>query len=158
MFWVEGGTVPPCESDCTPCETDCNPCETDCAPCETDCQPALECPGDLLATANDDGSVTLTFTPADGSDGTNVYRAVGDGDFAYLTTVAADATEYTDDTTVAGQTYTYAVTALYGDAESSHCPVTEVTTIPVFPTTAAFGLATALGLGAYVLVARRRAP
>ena len=116
----------------------------------------MSCPTDVDAIANGDGSVTLRFTAAAGSDGTNIYRADGDGDFEYLTTVGADVTTYTDTTTVAGSAYSFMLTGLYGDEESQGCEVSEVSAIPVFPGAVGFGLATLLGAGVYLALARRR--
>ena len=115
----------------------------------------LDCPTGLRATANAGGTVTLFFTPAPGSDGTNVYRLDAEGDFEFLATLPPGVDMYTDETTEAGTAYTYAVTALFGDRESQECPIVEVTAIPEFPTAIAFGLAAALGVVGYVAVRRR---
>lgn len=119
-------------------------------------EPEMACPADLDVIANADGSVTLQFTPAPGSDGTNIYRADGDGDFEYLTTVGPEATTYTDASTVAGEVYAYLLTGLYGVEESEGCDVTEVSAIPVFPSSLAFGMATLLGAGVYLALTGRR--
>ena len=124
--------------------------------CPTAEEPAPECPSDLAAVANDNGSVTLTFTPAEGSDGTNVYRATGDGDFEYLATADAGVATYADSSVQANQGYAYTVTGLFGDAESHDCPIVEATTIPDFPTTLGLGLATGGGVLAMALLGRRR--
>jgi hypothetical protein len=129
------------------------------------CQPPAEdipCPADLAAVANPDGSVTLTWTPAEGADGTNVYRADGDGDFVYQDTLhGAEDGRYTDNTTVPGHAYTYRVTSFFagGDCfEGGSCTVeVEVTAIPELPTGAALGLATGGGALAMLLLRRRRA-
>ncbi|MCA1818748.1 MAG: fibronectin type III domain-containing protein, partial [Halobacteriales archaeon] len=134
MFWVE-----PCASTPPPPPP-----------------PALECPSDVSATANADGSITIGFTAAPGSDGTNVYRLDADGDFQLLATVSANETSYTDTNTTAGSAYTYAVTALYGDRESQECPVVEASAIPEFPTAVAVGLAASCGLLAYAFVRRKK--
>lgn len=133
MFWVE------------PCEP---------AP-PTPPPPPLACPTDLRATANAGGTITLFFTPAPGSDGTNIYRLDAEGDFELLATLPPGVDMHTDETTEAGTAYTYAVTALFGDRESQECPIVEVTAIPEFPTAIAFGLAAALGVVAYAAVRRR---
>lgn len=121
------------------------------------CPVEMTCPTDLAASPQSDGSILLSFTPAEGSDGTNVYRLEGET-YEYLATVGPDATEYLDDTTVVGHGYTYTVTGLFGDAESTGCPAeVETTAIPEFPTGMAFGLATGGGLLALVLGRRRKA-
>lgn len=116
----------------------------------------MTCPTDVEAIANADGSVTLRWTPAAGSDGTNIYRADGDGDFDYLATLGADVNTYTDTTTVAGTAYSFMLTGLYGSEESQGCEVSEVSAIPVFPGAVGFGLATLLGAGVYLALVRRR--
>lgn len=131
MFWVE-------------------PCETVPPP------PVLQCPTDLTAESNSAGTVTLSFTPAPGSNGTNVYRLDADGDWEYLATLPPGVNGYTDTTTRAGYAYTYAVTALYGDRESQECPTVEVSSIPEFPTFVAMGLAAACGVLGYVFVRRKK--
>jgi len=115
----------------------------------------LACPTDLQATANGDGSVTLSFTPAPGSDGTRIYRANGTATLVPLVTLGANATTYEDSTTVAGYAYVYVVVTLYGDQESAPCPVAEVSSIPEFPTMVATGLAATAGLAALVLARRK---
>lgn len=116
--------------------------------------PLTACPTGLTVVANPDGSVTLFWNDAPGSDGTNIYRAADGGDFEYLATAVPEAEAYTDTTAVPGTSYEYAVTGLYGDAESQQCGVVEVTAIPEFPTLAALGLATSGG--ALALLLRRR--
>lgn len=116
----------------------------------------MECPADLAAVANEDGSVTLTWTVAEGSDGTNIYRADGDGDFEYVATAAEGVATYTDETTVPGEGYAFTVTGLYGNAESTDCPMVEVTAIPEFPTVVALGAASGAGLLAFALARRRK--
>lgn len=129
----------------------------ECADEETPEEPGdLACPTDLAAIANEDGSITLTFTRAEGAEGTNVYRAEGEGDFVYLTTLSANAETYTDTTVAEATSYAYTVTALFGDQESQDCPVVEVTSIPDFPTMLGMGAATGGGLLAMALLGRRR--
>lgn len=159
---------PPCGADDTPpcpppCGTDDTPpCP---APCGTDdtppCPapepaPEMECPSGLLAIANGDGSVQLAWTEAPGSDGTNVYRADGDGDFEYVTTTVAGVESHLDTTTVAGESYTYLVTGLFGNEESEGCMVVETTAIPDLPTVLGAGLALGGSLLAFALLGRRR--
>lgn len=152
MFWVE---CPPPEPEPEPEPTPSPSPNPEPEP-EPEPEPGLACPTGLSATANDDGSITLAFTAAPGSDGTNVYRALGDGDFEYLATVGPDVGTYTDTGSVAGNAYAYTVTGLFGDQESTDCPIVEVTAIPVFPSAVAAGLAASLGLAAYVVAMRRR--
>jgi hypothetical protein len=129
----------------------------DCATPPEETPPEMACPSDLVAVANADGSVTLGWTPAAGSDGSNVYRADDGGDFEYLATVGPDVGNYTDATTVPGTGYEYLVTGLYGDQESQQCATVEGTAIPEFPTLAALGLASGGGALALLLVRRRKA-
>ena len=117
----------------------------------------MVCPTDLTVVPDGDGSVTLTWTPAAGSDGTNVYRAEGDGDFEYVTTTAAGVGTYLDATTAAGGAYAYLVTGLYGTEESEGCGFVETTAIPDLPTLMSAGLALGGSLLAFALVGRRKA-
>jgi hypothetical protein len=149
------------ETETSTSETETSTSETETSTSETETtapepEPGMECPSDVDVAPNADGTVTLTFTPAGGSDGTNIYRADGDGDFEYLTTVGADVTTYTDATTVAGNVYAYLLTGLYGVEESEDCDVVEVSAIPVFPSALAFGMATVLGAGVYLAMTGRR--
>ena len=157
MFWVD---CPPAEEPEEPEPTPTSgptPTSTTTTTSNPPVEPqGIPCPTDVTATANGDESITLRWTPAPGADGTNVYRAVGGEDFEYITTVAGDVTEWTDTDTVSGNSYAYLLTTLEGNGESVGCEVVEVTAIPVFPTVMAFGLATALGLLAYVALAARR--
>ncbi|MEA3165392.1 MAG: hypothetical protein QOJ26_244 [Thermoplasmata archaeon] len=169
---------PPCGTDDTPpcptCGTDDTPpcpCGTEGqppCPCGTEGQPPcpapepepeLECPSDLALAAQEVGAhdVLLTWTPANGSAGTNVYRAEGDDDFEYVTTTAADVGSYLDETTVEGHSYTYMVTALFGNRESQDCDRVEITVLPDLPTMASAGLALGGSLLAFALLGRRKA-
>lgn len=142
MFWVE------CEEpEPIPCD------EPGGEPCPAE---EIVCPADLSVVANGDQSITLTWTPVDGSDGTNIYRAEGDDDLEYVTTVGPGVGTYHDTDTVTGRGYAYSVTTLVGNEESEDCPIVEATAIPEFPTTVALGLASAGGLLAFVLPRRRK--
>lgn len=156
MFWVE-----PCVPTPPPPPTTTNPPPTGTLPPPppptTNPPAALACPEDLLAVANGDGSITLTFAAAAGSDGTNVYRVDADGDYELLATLDAGVGTYTDLDTEAGAAYVYAVTALFGDRESVGCQEIEVSAIPDFPTLLGAGLATSGGLLALFLARRRLA-
>jgi hypothetical protein len=161
---------PPCgTADTPPCPTcgtqDTPPCPTcgteDTPPCATcgtaDTPPCITCPTDLTAVANPEGSVTLSWTPAAGSDGTNLYRANGTDDFDYVTTVGPGIATYTDTTTVPGQVVTYTITGLFGNAESQRCGEVEVSAIPELSSAVAVGLASAGGAVALLLARRRKA-
>jgi hypothetical protein len=138
MFWVD-----PCEEECPPEDEPCVPPEE------------LACPTDLAVASQEGTSVTLSFTPAEGSDGTNIYRAIDDGDFVYIATVGPDETEYTDGPLAVGPVYTYTVSALYGDEESATCGEVEATAIPDFPTVLGLGAATIAGAAAYLAFRRK---
>jgi len=130
MFWVE-----PCSNPPPP-------------------PPQLACPSGLSLSTGTDG-VTVSFTAAPGSDGTNVYRQDADGDWQLLATVNATTTSYTDTTALANTSYAYTVTALFGDRESHDCPVAQSASVPVFPAAWAFGLAAVGALGAVVILRRK---
>ena len=161
MFWVEcPASAPPSPTPTpTPSPTGSGSATSTSTTTTTSPPPqpgGLECPTDVTATANGDETVTLRWTPAEGADGTNIYRAIGGDDFEYVTTVPGDVSSYVDDATVAGNGYAYQLTTLEGNSESRGCPIVEVTAIPEFPTVVALGLASALGAGAYLVLAVRR--
>lgn len=116
---------------------------------------APPCPTDLVASANNGGSVTLTFT-ATGADNLTVLRASGGGDFEVLAVLAGDATSYTDTMTSVGTSYSYRVVATAGGLTSEGCEAVTVTAVPVFPGAMAIGLALAGVAAAGLIVLRRR--
>lgn len=144
MFWVE-----PCD-EALPSSSS-PPSSTSTPP------PANPCPTDLEAVAEGSGTVTLTWTPAPGSDGTNIYRAVDDGAFDYLATSGPEGGAYVDDAVEVDVTYRYYLTALFGDEESVDCDEVEVTVIPDLPTLFAVSAASVGGLAAYLGFRRRKA-
>lgn len=112
------------------------------------------CPTNLHATANKDESITLRWTAAAGADGYRVYRDSGAG-MVRIAQTNASTTMYTDTTTVAGQTYTYMVTSVAGDAESKDCGKVEVTAVPFFGSGLLSALALVGAVGALVVMRRR---
>jgi hypothetical protein len=116
---------------------------------------SLPCPPTLLAIANQDATITVQWEPAPGSDATILYRAVGDGPFEFVDAFDNGTTQYVDTDTELHVTYTYTVTALFGDRESQDCPMVEATAIPFFPAMTGLLLATAFGVAAYAGIRRR---
>lgn len=113
------------------------------------------CPTGLTARARGDGDVRVTFDPHPNATAHRVYRAEGDGDPGMVAELGPDATEYLDEDTVPGTTYTYEVRSVFGDMEAEGCPTVEVTAVPVFPS-AALGIAAPLaGVVAYAGLRRR---
>lgn len=143
-FWVD-----PCD---VPCTEECPP-----PPCQETqtCPPPPVCPTDLAAEANGDGSVTVSWTAAVGSNGTNLYRAVGGGDMEFVATLPDGTTTYQDTTTVPGTSYTYLVAGVFGAGESKDCSTVVVTAVPDFPTALGIGVAGLATLGVAVLLRRR---
>ena len=85
---------------------------------------------DLTATAGN-GEVRLSWSPVNGADHYNVYRAPIEGGDLELIAGGLTATDYTDTNVVNGTKYYYAVTAQIGIGES---PVTGmVSATPFFP-------------------------
>lgn len=110
------------------------------------------CPGGVAAAALPEGGVHLTWTGA--ADQTFVvYRAVGEGDFEFLTSVTGSS--YTDTTTSTGVTYSYYVTNVVGDLESEECMVVTVTAVPFFGAPVLGALALAGAVLAYATFRRR---
>lgn len=112
------------------------------------------CPEDLAATAQDDGSILLTWSASEGAARYNVYRGTGDGDLVFLDDTVA--TSYTDSSTAVGVTYHYMVTAEDDNGrESKRCTLVTTTAIPFFTGFVGTALATAGSVGAFLLLRRR---
>lgn len=117
----------------------------------------VECPPiDITAVANDDGSITVSWDELGEGEMINLYRAEDGGDFVFISMFGEGTNGYFDTDTEVGVTYEYAVTSFDGTTESEVCDTVEVTAIPVFSTLLAGGLAAMLGIGAYVMIGRRR--
>ena len=95
------------------------------------CNEAPPCPENVMAAAQGDGSIVITWDEVEDADEYRVYRSTNEtGPFILL-----DSTEnetFTDDTTAVGQTYYYMVTAVVGEVESEECEVVSATAIPLF--------------------------
>lgn len=140
---------PTCEED--PQQLGCDPA---CAEPGTECDHP-PCPTSLHGYQTEDRDVFMSWT-LNSFDDVNVYRAEGDGEFELIDTLEFPTTRYIDFDTEPGQTYRYKVTAVDEDGtESPSCGVFEVTTIPVFSTPLAMGLAAGVGAVAYVGLRRR---
>ena len=120
--------------------------------------PPDECfDGDIRATANADGSITLVWEPY-GDDDTDrplfgIYRAEGDGNLRDLAFVRD--TTFTDETAEPGKTYRYEVAQFTGHGALAPLCV-EVTAIPFFPTPLLAALGLAGSLTAFAVLKRRR--
>ncbi|MEA3190701.1 MAG: hypothetical protein QOD77_1283 [Thermoplasmata archaeon] len=140
--------------------------------CTVQVLPDLPCPGNVVVSAQADGTVLLEFLGAiDGDLGLDldatattetaalaVLRATPGGAFETIATVSTGTTSYLDTTAAEGEVYLYAVVLVQGDLVLTlDCPVNEVTTIPDLPTGIAVGAAGILGTGAYALLRRRKA-
>lgn len=112
------------------------------------------CPADFKGTANGDGSITLSWTPDKGSEGFQVMRKAGDGNFSQVADLEGNATGYHDTDTEVGTVYTYVLVLEQGE-QSIRCGQVEVTSIPVFPTALASIAAVAASVLGYVFVRRR---
>lgn len=121
-------------------------------PTPSECPPEL----DLRAEAHEDGTITVMWDPHMDSDGTNLYRAVGDGPFELVGTFDHDTTSHHDTDTELHETYTYAVSVLFGDEESERCESVQATAIPTFPTLVAAGLAVVASVLGYAMVSNRK--
>lgn len=122
------------------------------------CGPALvetPCPPGVSATAESDGDVRLEWDAVENATQYRVYRAVGEGELEDYAWVPGDTTAFTDTDTVAGETYTYIVTAAFGSHESEICEEVTVTAIPLFPSALVGALAGAAALASLVVLRRR---
>lgn len=130
--------------------------------------PAGPCPTDLAVALQSNGDVLVTWTPAPGSNGTNIWRSVNGGEFDLGDHVDGNTTnESTDDTPhTPGWTYTYTARGTYGFNESQDCPEASVTIpggtsppptdIPFFPSTTSVVVASLAALVGVGFVLRRR--
>ncbi|MEA3190703.1 MAG: hypothetical protein QOD77_1285 [Thermoplasmata archaeon] len=126
---------------------------------DTEClppPPELACPTDLAGFEAPQGSMSISWTQAEGATGYRVYLAVGDGDLEMVHEGDATLAGYGIAPVEAGVVYTFKVTALYGDAESEGCETLELTGIPEFPTGIAVVAAGVLGTVGYAVMLRRR--
>ena len=145
--------------ECVPPEEECPEGETrndmgECVPVVPEQPDAPDCPAGVGATANDGGSITLSWTAADGATTYNVYRGPNADSMTLVGTTTE--TSFTDETTEAGNTYTYRVTAVGPGGESEDCGVIEATAIPFFPSFVVGALALVGAVGAYAVVGRKR--
>lgn len=135
MFWVDCGEPPEIPEE----------------PEEGDCPDY-----DLVATAQPDGSILLTFNDVpDDIDQTNIYRFGGGETLQQIGSVGPDATSFLDTNTTVGETYTYVLTAETEGEETGACDRASATAIPVFPSLAAGALAMMGAVGAYAGLRRR---
>lgn len=95
------------------------------------CNFAPPCPLLVVAIAQDDGSIRLTWGPVLEAEEYRIYRATNeDGPFILLDSTTS--LTYTDETTAVGQTYHYMVVAFDGTLESEGCATVSTTAVPVF--------------------------
>jgi hypothetical protein len=111
------------------------------------------CPALVVAVAQSDGSIRLTWGPVLEAEAYHVYRATNeDGPFLLLDSTTA--LTYTDSTTAVGQTYHYMVVAFDGTLESEGCAVVSTTAVPIFGAIA--GAVALVGtVGAFAWLRRR---
>lgn len=89
-------------------------------------------PTGLSATAQGTSSIALAFTDtSDNEEGFRIYRAPAGGTLSLLTSIAANASSYTDTGLSSDTTYDYAVSAVNAGGESSLSNTATATTDPV---------------------------
>ena len=100
-------------------------------------QATLDAPTNLAAAAAVNGNVTLTWTASDSTvTGYDVYRyTVGNAASPTLLSSGVTATNYTDTTSLAGNTYYYVVKAVNGSAVSPASNVASATSANTATTT-----------------------
>lgn len=114
---------------------------------------APTCPKNVQAQALGDEAVNLTWNASADATSYHVYRASEDSRLEHLAEV--NNTTFRDETTRAGTTYRYQVTAANGPSESDHCSPVQVTAIPVFADPALVVLASTGAVGALAALRRR---
>lgn len=88
-------------------------------------------PSDFVATRSDEDTIALSWTDnSDNETGFLIERKTGSGSYSNLTTAAADATSYTDDTAYPGYAYTYQLSA-FNLTGSSNTVTSEEVTMPL---------------------------
>lgn len=118
------------------------------------CHEPPECPTDLTAVPQADGSILLSWNAVDDAVSYDVYRGTGaDGDLIFLDETTD--TTYSDETTAVGQLYRYRVTAFDGVLESRGCEVVAATAIPFFPGLAVGAAAVIASVGAFAWMRRK---
>ena len=117
------------------------------------CHRPPDCPEDLVAIPQADGSVLLTWGEVDAAVEYGVYRGVGEGEMVFLDSTTD--TEYLDTTTAVGQTYSYTVTAFDGVLESKGCAKVTTTAIPFFPSALLGAVAVVGSVGAFAWMRRK---
>ncbi|MEA3165391.1 MAG: hypothetical protein QOJ26_243, partial [Thermoplasmata archaeon] len=86
----------------------------------------LECPYNVTATEQPDGSILMRFTPPAPVDGLRVFRAASP--LRLVATLPADATSYLDTNTTPGHLYRYMVVSFRAGEQSLDCSDVEITT------------------------------
>lgn len=118
--------------------------------------PGLECQEDTAATANADGSVTLTWSAAPEAETYIVMRMVHGSEEGWQKVGEVEATTFTDAGTQTGVTYDYWVfPAAEGPRYGEDCPIVQVTAVPFFGAPLLGALATVGAVGAYATLRRR---
>lgn len=118
-------------------------------------EPPLVCSTGLMASANEDKSITLTWNPIDGAQQYRIHRAIGGNPLDLHDEVDGNATSFTDTDTEVDISYRYEVRPVVDGVELEDCDRVEVTAIPFFPGFLTGALALLGAVVAYT-VSRRR--
>lgn len=110
------------------------------------------CVENVVAVANADRSITLSWDPVEDATVYHVHRVVGIAVGPLIGLVEPPTTSVVDEDLEVGVTYRYAVAAEW---HPIGCPVVEATAIPFFPHAVAVALAAAAAVGVMVLARRR---
>lgn len=115
--------------------------------------PPPDCPADLAAHANDDGSVTLTWTASAGAEDYYVMR-MEDDESGWRRVAVTEETTWTDEDTEPGKAYRYWVMAHAEGQWSMDCAIVDATAVPFFGAPVLAALAVAGSVGAYAWLRR----
>lgn len=118
------------------------------------CHMPPECPANVMAIPQADGSIRLTWDATTGAVEYHVYRSTGSGARMHLATV--NGTSYTDTTTAVGQAYSYTITADDGTLESRNCSAVIATAVPFFGGALLTAIAAVGAVGAFAVMRRRK--
>ncbi|HET6405078.1 MAG TPA: hypothetical protein VFH78_10560 [Candidatus Thermoplasmatota archaeon] len=108
----------------------------------------------VTASAGAEGAIALSWSEVAGADGYAIVRTDASGEEVFLAFLEADATSYTDDSTIVGQTYTYSVVPFLNGVPARFCESVEVTAVPFFGAPLLGALALVGVVGAYAAFRR----
>lgn len=87
---------------------------------------ASDAPGDVVATQDGSGTVTLQWTASRAASSYRIFRATGENGTYEKIATGIKTCSYTDASLVMGETYSYQIVAIHGSLISVPCPEVDV--------------------------------